>query len=41
MTLKEFLENNKEELIYDFVNNELKKTLARSKELNKKNESIT
>lgn len=36
MTLKEFLENNKEELIYDFVNNELKKTLARSKELNKK-----
>ena len=36
MTLKEFLENNKEELIYDFVNNELKKTLARSKELNVK-----
>ena len=40
MTLKEFLENNKEELIYDFVNNELKKTLARSKELNKKMKAL-
>lgn len=40
MTLKEFLENNKEELIYDFVNKELKKILARSKELNKEAESL-
>ena len=38
--VKEFLENNKEELIYDFVNNELKKTLARSKELNKKMKTL-
>lgn len=36
MTLKEFLENNKEELIYDFVNRELKKALNRAKELNEK-----
>ena len=40
MTLKEFLENNKEELIYDFVNKELKKILARSKELNKKMKAL-
>ena len=40
MTLKEFLENNREELIYDFVNNELKKALARSKELNKKMKAL-
>lgn len=40
MTLKEFLENNREELIYDFVNNELKKTLARSKELYKKMKAL-
>lgn len=40
MTLKEFLENNKEELIYDFINKELKKILARSKELNKKMEAL-
>ena len=40
MTLKEFLENNKEEHIYDFVNKELKKILARSKELNKKMKAL-
>lgn len=40
MTLKEFLENNREELIYDFVNNELKKTLARSKELYKEMKAL-
>lgn len=40
MTLKEFLENNKAELIYDFVNKELKKILARSKELNKKMKAL-
>lgn len=40
MTLKEFLENNKEELIYDFINKELKKILARSKELNKKMKAL-
>ena len=40
MTLKEFLENNREELIYDFVNKELKKILARSKELNKKMKAV-
>ena len=40
MTLKEFLENNREELIYDFVNKELKKILARSKELNKKMKAL-
>lgn len=41
MTVKEFLENNKAEIMYDFVNKELEKILARSKELNKKNENIT
>lgn len=40
MTVKEFLENNKEELIYDFVNKELKKILERSKELNKKMKAL-
>lgn len=40
MTLKEFLENNREELIYDFINKELKKILARSKELNKKMKAL-
>lgn len=40
MALKEFLENNREELIYDFVNKELKKILARSKELNKKMKAL-
>jgi hypothetical protein len=40
MTLKEFLENNKAELMYDFVNKELKKILARSKELNRKMKAL-
>lgn len=40
MTLKEFLENNKAELMYDFVNKELKKILARSKELNREMEAL-
>ena len=40
MTLKEFLENNKVELMYDFVNKELKKILARSKELNRKMKAL-
>lgn len=41
MTVKEFLEDNKAAIMYDFANKELEKILARSKELNKKNESIT
>lgn len=40
MTLKEFLENNKAELMYDFVNKELKKILARSKELNREMKAL-
>lgn len=36
MTVKNFLENNKAAIMYDFVNKELEKILARSKELNKK-----
>lgn len=41
MTVKNFLESNKAAIMYDFANKELEKILARSKELNKKNESIT
>lgn len=36
MTVKNFLENNKAAIMYDFANKELEKILARSKELNKK-----
>lgn len=36
MTVKEFLEDNKVAIMYDFTNKELEKILARSKELNKK-----
>ena len=40
MTVKNFWKNNKAAIMYDFANKELEKILARSKELNKKNESI-
>lgn len=40
MTVKNFLENNKAAIMYDFANNELEKILARSKELNKKMEVL-
>ena len=40
MTVKEFLENNKAAIMYDFANKELEKILARSKELNKKMEAL-
>lgn len=36
MTVKNFLENNKAAIMYDFANKELEKILVRSKELNKK-----
>ena len=40
MTVKNFLENNKAAIMYDFANKELEKILARSKELNKKMEVL-
>lgn len=40
MTVKNFLENNKAAIMYDFANEELEKILARSKELNKKMEVL-
>lgn len=40
MTVKEFLENNKAAIMYDFANKELEKILARSKELNKKMKTL-
>lgn len=40
MTVKNFLENNKAAIMYDFANKELEKILARSKELNKKMEGL-
>lgn len=36
MKVKDIMERNKKILMYDFVNKELEKILARSKELNKK-----
>lgn len=36
MTVKEFLEDNKAAIMYDFVNRELNKALTRTKELNEK-----
>lgn len=41
MKVKDIIERNKTILMYDFANKELEKILARSKELNKKNGSIT
>lgn len=41
MTVKEFLEDNKAAIMYDFANKELEKILARSKELNKKMKVLT
>ena len=41
MTVKNFLENNKAAIMYDFANKELEKILARSKELNKKMKVLT
>lgn len=40
MTVKNFLENNKVAIMYDFTNKELEKILARSEELNKKMEAL-
>lgn len=40
MTVKNFLENNKAAIMYDFANKELEKILARSKELNKKMKAL-
>lgn len=41
MTVKNFLENNKATIMYDFANKELEKILARSKELNKKMKALS
>lgn len=40
MTVKNFLENNKAAIMYDFANKESEKILARSKELNKKMKTL-